>query len=217
MVSEQTDLGKLTARMRKALKSHAAGGELKRTVKRSLNRDLIKWWNPLHHLAVRIAITRRRVSATRVGLYGYPMLGLVVMRNTVLENPKAVSAALIVGSFEFSKEGLASISTFANRMLDSQLGIGDSALEEYLEEIFADEDYTEGRRRPIPLEYTDNKDMFFMDVMMRGDDPLQTDGSGLQLPCPLVVLLGTWGEEPTLCEVLPPKISRLARPFLGIT
>lgn len=205
----------LTRRLRVGLVNYVSSPHFRKFVIRGLNQGILRWWHPIHRLAISRIVKDRTKKAMQVASNGLPMVGLVMMQNVSLRNRNTASSALIIGSFEFSPEGVENLDRFAEQVDRCKLRMSDEpAFHEYLAGIYSDEEYTEGRRRLVPPEYTEGEEIFFMDVMMRGDDPVDTEDGRLVMGHPLLVLLGEPGPEGTHCEVLPQKISRLGMPVL---
>ncbi|MGJ8673405.1 hypothetical protein [Rubritalea sp.] len=198
----------LTKRLRKSFNSYAKSHRFRIYVKRSINKKLLKWWSPSNLAALQIIINKQRQKATTVADSGVPMLGVVLMRNSILQNPKETGSALALGSTDFTPEGLNQLNQFADRINGSRHKEDDqSDFKQYIDSVFSDENYTESRRRIVPPQYSKGNSIFFLDVMMRGDDALKKVNP-LPSLYPLIILLGTEGKS-THCEVMPKKIGAL--------
>jgi hypothetical protein len=211
--SEQLD--KLTIRLRKSFKRYVDSLQFRSFVKKGLNTESLRWWNPFHFYAINQYISQRRYKAEYVAHHGAPIVAVVMMRNVALQDPSAASPALLLGTFDFNHEGLNALDTFVRKLEETKLGlIKDEEFLNYLNDIYMDEDYIEGRRRTVPDKFSDGLNLFFIDSMMRGNDPIENDISRELFGHPLVTLLGEKDRDTTHSEVMPHKISKLTLPIL---
>lgn len=103
-----------------------------------------------------IAVSRRSV----------PLIVYPVMANTMLMSRKGMTApALVIGTFEEATTG--EMVGIAERMMTGD-GLGPEA-QQAVAGMFADEEYTSGRRRVLPEELTGSRPVYAFDLVVRND------------------------------------------------
>ncbi|HQY87008.1 MAG TPA: hypothetical protein PK402_00020 [Tepidisphaeraceae bacterium] len=92
--------------------------------------------------------------------------GHVVMANATLrQNPKACAPVLMVGSLAGTVEGDAQADMVLDQIMDRiQLGQPTTPSERAIEKMMADEGYQAFRKRLIPTDFTDGREVYFLDV-----------------------------------------------------
>lgn len=218
MLGKKTSTSKdpLTNQLREGFARYIFSYRFKQYVRRMCTGA--RWWNPLHRFAVIAARWSAKIDASRVATKGHPMIGAIMMQNTMLEDPKAVAPALVLGTFDVSPNGRTKLDNMTKRVDRIKLGeAGDPEFSEFLDMVYADENFTPGRRRTVPgsgSRSAQGGEIYFMDVMIRGDDAIQTGTSHDLMSHPTIVMLGQRGEE-TGVEAMPREVAELAIPRIN--
>ena len=135
------------------------------------------------------------------------LLGVVVMRNTLLANSHAAAPALVLGSFNFSATGMDELIDVAKRFDALRTSTDDSA-RDAVRAILADEEYKQFRRRPLPVSVGAPDHLLLFDELMRGEDFFELEYSGDSIPCPFVVLFANRNEPVLTSAVVPRKVAK---------
>ncbi len=118
---------------------------------------------------------------------GEIVLGLVLMRNTVLSDKASAAPALVLGSFDFSVAGFEELYAVAER-IETLRNDPDPSSRRAVEEIYEDEEYRMFRRRALPSCVAAPSHVMLFDELMRGDDFFELEFGEVTVPSPFVVM-----------------------------
>jgi len=163
------------------------------------------WWDVAGRM--RFASTLRALRQFGVALTqeGELVLGLVLMRNTVLADRETAAPALILGSFDLSPAGFETLHIVAGR-LDAM-----RSTDESVAAIFEDDEYQIYRRRELPSGVAAPAHVMLFDELMRGSDFIDWKLEEMTVPDPFVVMFAN-RNAPILASAVVPK--EIAMPVL---
>lgn len=196
----QKILKKVRARFRRYLESRKFIRFVRSMKERPSWWDLAKVWS--YYQTVHLPLKRGGLALCDLGEF---RIGLVMMRNTMLGNAKAVAPALVLASPEVSPQGLKELFEVAQRIEELRLH-ADPAVRAVANQIYEDEEFQMLRQRPLPPAFQAPSYMRLHDEMMRGSDFFEHTIGNESVPSPWVLLLAKEVGDRNLSAVIPGKI-----------
>ena len=132
-------------------------------------------------------------------------IGLVLMRNTMLGDAKAVAPALVLASPDVSPHGLGELFLVAKRINEYQTH-ADPNIRAAANQIYQDEEFQMLRQRALPPELQAPSYICLHDEMMRGSDFFEHTFGNETVPSPWTLLLATYPGERDFSAVIPGDI-----------